>query len=195
MKQIPINDDKIPGYNKKAIRLIILLIVCGIIAGFLLSIVFVDQANYRLEHPNDRHKPMPPPNWDVNNSLFNNSFLNNSYYSSREPLTILEVILPTIGVMIVCISTFLLIGLIAVYVKIFLTTGSRYVVGLLLFLMPLLIQTFFFIYAMGNLFDVYRIPFYRGSFGFEFGGLGGVLIIVSIIESIGLSILLYLSSE
>ncbi len=38
-------------------------------------------------------------------------------------------------------------------------------------------------------------PHIRESIGFGFGGLGGGIILVSIFEIIGLSILLYLSSE
>jgi hypothetical protein len=36
MKQIPINEDKNQTYNKKAIKIILLLFVCGVITGLIL---------------------------------------------------------------------------------------------------------------------------------------------------------------
>lgn len=98
---------------------------------------------------------------------------------------------------IVCISAFLLLGLIVVYVKIFLTTSSKYIVGLLFFLTPLFIQSIFSINTLRSLFVSSAIPYknIQRSIGFGFGGLGGIIVMVSIFEIIGLSILLYLSSE
>jgi len=91
----------------------------------------------------------------------------------------------------------LLIGLIVIYIKIFFTTNSKYIVGLLLFLIPLFIQSIFSINTLRSLFVSSAIPYFniRESIGFGFGGLGGILIMVSIFEIIGLSILLYLSTE
>lgn len=190
MKQLPINEGKIPGYNKKAIKLILILIICGIIAGILLSSIFVSEANYRIEHPEEFFKPRNQPfKNNTNDSRFTDFFLEN------EPLTTYEIILPSTGVTIVCISTFLLIGLIAIYIKIFLTTNSRYIIGLLFFLTPLLIQSLFFLNALRSLFISVKLPEFRDALGFGFGGLGGMLVFISIFEIIGLTILLYLSSE
>jgi len=176
MKQIPIKENNIPAYNKKAIRLIVILIVLGIITGSLLSLVFMNEANQKIE------------NSDF--SLKKGDF-------DAEPLTISDIIVPSIGVIIVCISTFLLLGLIIVYFKIFLTTSSKYIVGLLFFLIPLFIQSIFSVNTLRTLFISSAIPYLniKESIGFGFGGLGGILIMVSIFEIIGLSILLYLSSE
>lgn len=51
--------------------------------------------------------------------------------------------------------------------------------------------------ADGRLFIAGGVPFggIRGSIGFEWDGLGQILVVVSIFESIGLSILLFLSNE
>ena len=180
MKQIPINEGKIPKYNKKAIRIIEILIVLGVITGLLLSLVFMNEANQRIEDIANRDRPFPK-NGDFN----------------TEPLTISDIIVPSIGVLIVCISTYLLLGLIIVYIKIFLNTNSKYIMGLLFFLTPLFMQSIFSINTLRSLFVYPAIPYFhiRESIGFGIGGLGGILVIVSIFEIIGLSILLYLSSE
>jgi len=193
MKQIPIDQDKIPAYNKKAIRLILLLAIFGVITGLILSSIFISEANYRIEHPEESFKgfkPQPPHNWNNNFSNFSHS-----PYRDSEPLTTYESILPTFGVVIVCISTYLLIGLISIYIKIFLTTNSKYIVGLLLFLIPLLIQSFALINTMRHLFESGRFAILNEPLNFGLGGLGGMLIIISIFEIFGLSILLYLSTE
>ena len=177
MIQIPKSKGETPQFNKKAIRMIVILIVLGVITGLLLSLVFMNEANQRIENNN---RPFPK-NGDFN----------------AEPLTVSDIILPSIGVIIVCISTFLLLGLIIVYFKIFLTTNSKYITGLLFFLTPLFIQSIFSVNTLRSLFVSSAIPYMhiRESIGFGFGGLGGILIMVSIFEIIGLSILLYLSSE
>ena len=115
----------------------------------------------------------------------------------QQPLTTDQIILPTFGVVIVCISILLLIGTIAVYIKIGLKTKSRYIAGLLIFLAPLLVETAFALGALRNLFISAAIQFapLRESIGFGFGGFGGVLVITSVFEIIGLTMLLYLSTE
>ena len=181
MKQIPIQEEKIPTYNKKAIKLIIMLVVCGIVTGLILSTIFVTEANNRIESFNEETRPFRPQ--DVT--------------FEAEPLTLSDVILPSLGVIIVCISMYLLAGLIAVYIKIFLKTSSRYITGLLLFLIPLFIQSIFSVNTLGSLFVSSAIPIehIRHSIGFGIGGLGGIIVTVAIFEIIGLSILLYLSTE
>lgn len=181
MKQIPINEEKISTYTKKAMKLIIILIVGGIITGVILSTIFVNQANDRIQHFND----------EFGQSGFPGSIPNT-------PLSTSEILLPTLGVIIVCISVFLLIGLIAVYIKIFVKTSSKYIAGLLFFLAPLFVQSIFSVNTLRSLFVSSAIPFGHGireSIGFGIGGLGGILVIVSFFEIIGLSILLYLSIE
>lgn len=181
MKQIPINKDKTLMYNKKAINIILLLIILGIVTGLILSFVFISEANQIIEERGDWNRP----------------FQNEHVPFNPQSLTTSDIILPSIGVIIVCISTYLLLGLIIVYIKIFLKTNSKYIIGLLFFLTPLFIQSIFSVNTLRSLFVSSAIPYVgiRESIGFGFGGLGGILVMVSIFEIIGLSILLYLSSE
>jgi len=179
MNQIPINEEKNLIYNKKAIKIILLLIVCGVITGLILSYIFVNEANQRIENI-EESVPFPPY------ADFN-----------PQPLTISDIILPSIGVIIICISAYLLIGLIIVYIKIFLKTNSKYIIGLLFFLIPFFIQSILSVNTLRSLFVSPAIPYMhiRESIGFGIGGLGGILVMVSVFEIIGLSILLYLSTE
>ncbi|MCX6670857.1 MAG: hypothetical protein NTX92_02920 [Euryarchaeota archaeon] len=181
--EAPIKEEKIPTYNKKAIGLLIVLVIGGIVLGLILSTIFVTEANERIQHFNDEFGDFVPPGFPE---------------IRITPLTTAEVFLPTLGVIVVCISMFLLIGLIAVYFKVFVKTKSKYIAGLLFFLVPLFFQTIFSVSTLRSLFVSPALPFGQGireSIGFEWGGLGQILVVVSIFESIGLSILLYLSNE
>lgn len=181
MKHIPVNEDKISTSNKKALVIITLLIIFGIATGLILSSFFVIEANERIERFDEETRPQKPPEFTF----------------EAEPLTFSDIIIPSIGVIIVCISTYLLAGLIIVYIKIFMKTNSKYIAGLLFFLTPLFIQSIFSVNTLRSLFISSAIPFphIRESIGFGIGGLGGILVILSIFEIIGLSILLYLSTE
>lgn len=181
MKQMPIKDDPIPAFNKKSVGIIVVLIVAGIITGLILSTIFVNETNQRIQNFNNEYGQELPPGF--------------TYHV--ENLTTSEIIYPTLGVIVVCISVFFLIGLIAVYIKIFVKTKSKYVTGLLLFLAPLFVQSIFSIDTLRSLFVSSAIPFggIRQSIGFGFGGLGNILVIVSLFEIFGLSILLYVSNE
>jgi hypothetical protein len=185
MNKAPIKEEKIPTYNKKAIGLLIVLLIGGIVLGLILSNIFVTEANSRIQHFADEFGDFIPP--DIPDFPFRVT-----------PLTTAEVFLPTLGVIVVCISIFLLIGLIAVYLKIFAKTKSKYIVGLLFVLVPLFIQAIFSVRTLQSLFVSSAIPFghgFRESIGFEWGGLGQIIVVVSIFESVGLAILLYLSNE
>ncbi|HUT00597.1 MAG TPA: hypothetical protein VMY59_09800, partial [Candidatus Thermoplasmatota archaeon] len=179
MNETPAQVENSSTYNKKAIPLLIVLLIGGIVLGLILSNIFVTEANDRIEHFADEFGPNVPPDFPIRVT----------------PLTASEIFLPTLGVIVVCISMFLLIGLIAVYFKIFAKTKSKYVAGLLFVLIPLFIESIFLVNTLRSLFVSSAIPFsfgIRQSIGFEFGGLGQILVIVSLFESIGLSILLYL---
>lgn len=180
MSQIPINEEKNDIYNKKAVKIIVLLLVLGIVTGSVLSYVFIDEANQRIQDMAERDDPYDP---------FENL--------NPQLLTTSDIILPSLGVIIICISIYLLLGLIFIYIKIFLKTNSKYIVGLLFFLTPLFIQSILSVNTLRSLFVSSAIPYMhiRESIGFGFGGLGGIIVMVSIFEIIGLSILLYLSSE
>ena len=180
MEQIPIKDEALPSYNKKSIGLILGLVIAGIVTGVILSTIFIQEANQTISNFNEE---------------FGSGFPGYTFHI--DPLTTEEIIFPTLGVIVVCISVFFLIGLIAVYLRIFFKTKSKYVTGLLLFLAPLLAQSIFSVNTLRSLFISAAIPFggIRESIGFGPGGLGGVLVIVALFEIIGLSILLYLSNE
>jgi len=162
--------------RKKAVILIAALFVIGAVAGLILSNIFINETNDIINDLN-AHPPFP----------------------NQPLLTTDQIILPTFGVVIVCISVLLLIGMIAVYIKIGLKTRSPYVVGLLAFLIPLLAQAIFSVSALRSLFLSAAIPDayirIRESIGFGFGGFGGVLVVISVFEIIGLTMLLYLSTE
>jgi hypothetical protein len=180
MEQIPINEEKNLIYNKKAIKIILFLTTCGVITGIVLSYVFVIETNQRIQNIIDIDMPFYPGE-DLNPQL----------------LTISDIILPSIGVTIVCICAYFLLGLIIVYMKIFLKTNSKYIVGLLFFLIPLFIQSILSVNTLRSLFVSPAIPYMhiRESIGFGLGGLGGIIVMISVFEIIGLSILLYLSTE
>jgi hypothetical protein len=192
--ETPITEEKISTYNKKAIRLIVVLIIGGIVLGLILSSVFIIETNEKIQETADYiaeilgSDTLPP--W-INIRV--------------TPLKTSEIILPTLGVIVVCISMFLLIGLIAVYFKVYAKTKSKYIIGLFFVLVPLFIESIFLVYTLRSLFAYPSFPAFSqtspdpGSIspnlGFGMGGLGQILVIVSIFESIGLSILLYLSNE
>ena len=188
MKQIPINEGKNDIFNKKAVKIILLLLVCGIVTGSILSYVFIDEANKRIDEINEIEQMYNPYPFNVD---FTPTHLSTS-----------DIILPSMGIIIICISIFFLIGLIIIYIKIFLQTNSKYIVGLLFFLAPLCIQSILSVNTLRSLFVVssatafpQQLIHIRESSGFGFGGLGSIIVMVSIFEIIGLSILLYLSAE
>ncbi len=187
MNEIPIAQKSVSSFNKKAIKIIAILFAIGIIVGTILSILFVNEANEMIK--------------EINDNPFSPNIGGGAPFGVHN-LTASEIILPAVGVIIVSISMLLLIGLIIIYVKIALKTKSNYIVGLLFFLAPLLVQSIFSITALRSLFtsSVFTssvIPFrhIRESIGFGFGGFGGILVVLSLFEIIGLSILLYLSTE
>jgi hypothetical protein len=189
MNQAPIKEEKFTTYNKKAIRLIVVLLIGGTVLGILLSSIFVTETNNKIQEIADELADLFGDNIPP--------FIN----IRITPLTTSEIILPTLGVVIVCISMFLLIGLLAVYFKVFAKTKSKYILGLFFVLVPLFIESIFLVYTLRSLFSSPAIPAFPPghgfpqSMGFEMGGLGQILVIVSIFESIGLCILLYLSNE
>ena len=186
MNEAPIKEEKISTYNKKSISLIVALVIGGTALGLILSSIFVTEANTKIQQFADELSEyfggtIPP-------------FIN----VRVTPLTTSEIILPTLGVVVVCVSMFLLIGLIAVYFKVFAKTKSKYIVGLFFVLVPLFIESIFLVYTLRSLYASPAIPPGHGiqeSIGFEMGGLGQILVIVTLFENIGLAILLYLSNE
>lgn len=192
MRNKKFSKDEPAVYNKKAILFIVLLIVCGIICGLILSNIFLNDANERIQrfHSKDHY-------YCENSNGFINETRNESYWFHKEPLVFSDVVIPTGGVIISCISLFLLLGLISNYVKIFFTSKSKYVAGLLLFLIPWLVKSFFSINMLRTLFVSPRIAELgmRQTIGFGLTGFGGMVVLLTVFEILGLSVLLYLSSE
>ena len=186
MNETPIKEEKISTYNKKSISLIVVLVIGGTVLGLILSSVFITEANNKIQESAD---------------AIENYFGFIPEFIRTTPLEPSEIILPTLGVIVVCISMFLLIGLIVVYFKVFAKTKSKYIIGLFFVLVPLFIESIFLVYTLRSLYASPAMPAIPsghdigGNIGFEMGGLGQILVIVSIFESIGLSILLYLSNE
>jgi hypothetical protein len=183
----PVKEDKVPTYNKKSIRLIAVLVIGGVVLGSILSSIFITETNNKIQEYSD-----------YLSELFGGE-IPPFFHVRITPLTTSEIILPTLGVVIVCISMFLLIGLIAVYFKVYAKTKSKYILGLFFVLIPLFIESIFLVYTLRQLFTLPVLQAFPPGpgpmIGFEWGGLGQVLVIISIFESIGLSILLYLSNE
>jgi hypothetical protein len=188
MDETPIKEEKITRYNKKTIALIVVLVIGGTVLGVILSSIFITETNNKIQQYADELAELFGGNIP--------EFIN----VRITPLSASEIILPTLGVVIVCISMFLLVGLIAVYFKIFAKTKSKYILGLFFVLIPLFIESIFLVYTLRSLFSFPAIPLLPpghnpGNFGFEMGGLGQILVIISFFENIGLCILLYLSNE
>ena len=77
-----------PSINKSIILYIVVLFVIGTIAGLILSNIFINETNDFIQRINQE---LPP-------------------FYSQSPLTAEQAILPSFGVVIVCISILLLIG-------------------------------------------------------------------------------------
>jgi len=160
--------------SRKAKLVIVFLFVLGIIVGILLSYQFYLEANDKAD--SFRHQP---GGWHV------------------EPFSITHFLEASLGVVLVSITLFLLTGLLAVYIQIYRKTKSNYILGLLLFFIPMLIKTYFDLDNFRTLFWAPAIPFQpvRDSLGFSLGGSGLISIIIPFFEIIGLTIILYLSQE
>jgi hypothetical protein len=147
MSDIPYKNKMDP--KAKAIAIIILLLIIGMIAGLVISKVGI---NYAIEQ-----------NPDVNPRLLN---LIGTLY--------------TISVSIFCINISLLLGLLWIYADSFRKTKSSFMLGLLLFIGVLFVQSvlslIIFPLSLGENLSLYEI-------------------LPNMLESIALVILLYLSME
>lgn len=131
-----------------------------------------------------------------NNSFWNWSDGNKSNYDPYlQDIKTFKVLLPSLGVIFVSITSFLLGGLVITYANIFRHSKSRYILGLELVFVPLFLLSLFLINTLRSLYFASAIQFDYISriLGFGIGGLGSMISIISLIEIIGLCILLYLS--
>jgi len=159
--------------TSKAKLVIVFLFVLGIVVGILLSYQFYLEANDKAEEFGHH------PGWQV------------------EPFSVTHFLEASFGVVLVSITLFLLTGLLAVYIQIYRKTKSNYILGLLLFFIPMMIKTYFDLDNFRTLFWAPAIPFQpvRDSLQFSLGGNGLISIIIPFFEIIGLTIILYLSLE
>lgn len=218
-KEKMMNDESV-GFNKKSILLIVVLIVIGIITGLLVSYYFFIDANESIEKWNDGIEEWREKwenhswgnyswgnsswgnysNWNnTNNETTSDSDNSNwtGFYQYLTPLTFNDVILPIITVILLTISAYFLFALNLIYAKIYINTKSKYILGLILVLIPLLVVSTFLIRVVKSLFFSSALEYSMISniLGFGINGLGGMLSIISVFMILGLSILLYLSNQ
>jgi hypothetical protein len=162
------------GPRGKAFLLIFCLVATGALLGWILSSQMVDDANDFLA----RAKARQP-------------------WADIQLLSGTNVILPTLGVIVVCTSICLMIGLIGVQIMLFAKTQSKYVLSLLVFLVPLLVKSVFLVGALGGLFISAGLPENPAHTTLNFSGfgLGNILVICAVFESAAMGALLYLSME
>jgi len=193
--------------KKKTIGMLAILIILGLITGFILSTFFYNDANQKIdEYNNNMNKWFQMWNNSIsNNSIYNNSspFVNNQstnnnfYHPYLKNVTPSDVILITLGVLAICVTIYLKIGIISSYLYIFFKSKSPYIVGLILVLFPLLIISLFLLNMLRALYYSSALEFsiLASSLGFGVQGLAAIICIVTVIEIIGLSILFYLTNE
>lgn len=162
------------GPRGKAFLLIFCLAATGALLGWILSDQMIDEANEFLAR-----EQMRQPWADI------------------QLLSGANVILPTLGVIVVCISICLMIGLIGLQIMLFAKTKSKYVLSLLVFLVPLLVKSVFLVGALGGLFISAGLPENpaHSTLNFSGFGLGNLLVICAVFESAAIGALLYLSME
>jgi hypothetical protein len=142
--------------------------------------------------------------WFNSNSSFNFSNVSNDYnsdWSRFDPyldhLSSSEIFLPSLGVISICITIYLLFGLIVSYIRIFLMTKSSYIQGLMFILIPLFIIQLFLLNTLRSLYfsSAFKYDYLGNALGFGIGGLGSIISILSIFEIIGLTIMFYQANE
>ena len=149
MSDIPIGKEIDP--KAKAIAVIILLLVLGMIVGLAISKVSIDYARRKYQDQ-----------------------------ESYQRLINLIATVYTLSTSIICMNIFLLLGLLRIYIQLFRSTKSGFLLGLSLFIGVLLIQSFL------------SLPLFPAALG-ESLSLYGIL--PNMFETIALIILLYLSME
>ena len=174
------NQNIINNSSNKSFYIIAILIVLGVITGIILSSCFLNDANQSIAEWNkgidEWNKKWENNSWG-NNSRDNASWGNHSwentswdnaendtstdqknntnwsgFYQYLTPLTFKDVLLPIVSVILLSISSFFLLGLNITYGKIYKDTKSKYILGLLFVLIPLLMVSIFLIRVTKSLF-------------------------------------------
>lgn len=201
-------EDIVPKKNdfiivkKKTIAVITILIVLGLITGLILSNFFYIEANQKIDDYNEyireEYQIWNNSKWFNSSSSINNDTAWWSDYDFYlKTLTRSDVIMPSLGVISICIAIYLLVGLIMAYINIFLRSKSSYIAGLMFVFVPLLIISLFLLNTLRALYFSSAMPhsILGSALGFGIDGLGGIISILSLFEIIGFSILLYLTME
>ncbi len=191
--------------KKKTVFILAILIILGLITGFILANFFYNETNYKIdEYNNNMNKWFETWNSSSNNSgWFNSSssINNQSKYNNYNPflknLTPSDVILLSIGVILICITIYLKIGIISTYLYVFFKSKSPYIIGLILVFIPLIIISLFLLNMLRALYYSSALEFsiLASALGFGVEGLAAIICIVTLIEIFGLSILFYLTNE
>lgn len=193
--------------KKETVAILALLIIFGLITGFILANFFYIEANQKIDEYNDNinkwfqiwnNSASNNSDWVNSSSPFFNQSTNNNYYSPfLQSLTPFDVILLSIGVIAICITIYLKIGIISTYLYIFFKSKSPYIIGLILVFIPLIIISLFLLNMLRALYYSSALEFsiLASSLGFGVDGLAAIICIVTLIEIIGLCILFYLTNE
>lgn len=197
----PVKNDFIT-IKKKTMGILAILIILGLITGFILANFFYNEANQKIDEYNDNMSKWLQI-WDnssSNNSssYINNQSTNNTYYNPYiKNITPSDVILLTISVIAVSIVIYLKAGIISAYLYIFFKSKSPYILSLILVFIPLLIVSLFLLNMLRALYYSSALEFsiLASSLGFGVQGLAAIICTVTLIEIFGLSILLYLTNE
>lgn len=159
----------------RSVVFILLFILAGIITGQLVGYITSSSLLDSIEGSSDQHIPPDFELTDDQKQAIITGYVNAS--------------------MILCVEISLLIGLIIVFVRTYLQTHSRYLIGFILFVGVLFAKSISYFFAMAPLFtDPIRqapiaiTPLMKGFFG-PFG------IYFTFFEIIAISILIYLSRE
>ena len=151
----------------KAMLVLFLLLVIGVIIGLVISMIGIriieSQISNRINGISGNAK-----NW-----IFQQVRQNFARFSEIYALVTI----------IICMNLMLLLGLLYSYIKSFRETYSNFILGLILFLSVLFIQSFL------------SLPIIHHSIGQTISDLGIVNVLPSLFETIALIILFYLSNE
>ena len=154
----------IPYKNKidpktKAMVVIIVLLCAGLIVGLVVSKVSIDFAKSRMS---ERFENLGPQI-----QMLINTFID----------------MYTLGTSIICINIFLLLGLFFIYADSFRKTKSSFILGLLLFIGVLFVQS------------IISLPILHAAYGYTGYTISLFGVLPNMFETIALVILLYLSME
>jgi competence protein ComGC len=155
MSDIPYTKEINP--KTKAIGMIIVLLVVGLIVGLIISTASVTYASTRIQQSGRQNLQR--------------------WFNAQQPD------MYKLGTSIICMNIFLLLGLLSVYIRVFQTTKSSFMLGLLLFIGVLFVQS------------ILSLPILHAALGFIDYDIGLLGILANMFETLALVILLYLSME